>query len=124
MEARDRTNLRRALWGVLLIAVGVVFLFDQFGLVDVGRLGRWWPAAVMALGVVRLATPDSRKQIAEGVSFLLFGLWFFACTWHWLDLTYGNSWPIVLVIWGNEIVLVALLERLRIGPAGKEPRHA
>jgi hypothetical protein len=124
MERPNRKNTRRAVWGVLLMAVGIFFFLGQVGLVSVMRLGHWWPLIIVMIGLVRLVAPDSRKQFAAGLSFVLFGLWFFACTRHWWGLTWANSWPLALVICGSKIVLVAALDRLNIGPEGKEQHRA
>jgi hypothetical protein len=39
---------------VLLIAIGVLFLLDNLDIVKIGRLVRYWPALLIALGVYLL----------------------------------------------------------------------
>ncbi len=112
------------MWGAVLIAVGTVFLLDQLGVIAIEPIGHWWPAILILMGVIRLVAPESRRQLASGVTFVLLGLWFFACIRHWLGLGYHNAWPLLLVIIGAEIVLSAVLERLPLGPVEKEGRHA
>jgi predicted membrane protein len=45
----------RVLFGLALIALGLVFLLDRAGVLDAGRtIADWWPVAVIALGAVQL----------------------------------------------------------------------
>ena len=49
-------GLRRAqtYWAVILIAVGVLFLLDNFRIVRIGELLRFWPLILIALGASAL----------------------------------------------------------------------
>jgi hypothetical protein len=98
-------------------------MLDQMRFADLGRLWSWWPAALIIIGVGRLALPDTPRQRISGVSFILFGFWFFACIRHWYGLTFGRGWPLVLVIFGIETMLAALLERREPTAVGKEESH-
>ena len=115
----ERQNWKKGVWGVVLIALGVVFLLVQFGVVELRGIGRWWPAIPILFGVIRIATIESVRHLATGISFILWGLWFFACTEHWYGLTYRNGWPLVLVIVGFEAILLASSPR----PGKGEQRH-
>jgi membrane-bound ClpP family serine protease len=119
----ERTNRRRVAWGVILITLGAFLLLLQLGTFNWVHWGVWWPAILVVIGVVRIAAPEHPRHIASGVTMILLGLWFFACTNHWYELTYRRAWPLLLVIFGFEIVIKAVLERL--GPAREEEeRHA
>lgn len=120
MEARDRddVNRRKAWWGVFLIAIGIVFLLDQLELVNLPGLGHLWPAILVMFGLFRLAVPRRRRDFSTGVMFVLLGLWFFANEGAWWGLHYGNSWPILLVIFGFTSVLRAVRREPRRGCVG------
>ncbi|HEY3216009.1 MAG TPA: DUF5668 domain-containing protein [Candidatus Eisenbacteria bacterium] len=109
---------------MVLIVAGTVFLLDQLGIIAIEPIGHWWPGILVVMGVIRIVAPEARRQIASGVTFVLLGLWFFACTRHWHGLGYHNAWPLLLVIIGAEIVLGAALDRLPSGAVEQEPPHA
>ena len=109
---------KKAIWGVVLIALGVVFLLDQFEILELRGIGHWWPAFLILIGLTRIVTLENPRHIASGIGFVLWGLWFFACMQHWYGLTYRTAWPLILVIIGFEAVLMAF-----IGRAGKGEQH-
>jgi hypothetical protein len=48
-------DVGRLLLGVLVVAVGGVFLLDGLGVLDAGTtIGDWWPSAIVALGALQL----------------------------------------------------------------------
>jgi apolipoprotein N-acyltransferase len=111
---------RRVIWGVVLIGVGALFLLAKLDLVEIGRFRHWWPAILIGIGTVWMVAPERPRQFASGLSMVLIGFWLFACLRHWWDLTFRNAWPVVVVIYGIEMVLAALLESRR---PTKEERH-
>lgn len=116
---------KRVVWGVILISVGVVLLLSQLGYSGVLPDITWWPAILLVLGMAQIFAAERPKGIASGVSLMMMSVWFFACTHHWYGLTYRNGWPLLLVIFGGEMVLAGLLEWLfPYEPAlEKEERH-
>jgi hypothetical protein len=64
-------------WGVFLVAAGVVALGFRAGLFSVGafaELGRLWPLALIALGILVLAGHIAGARIGGAVVALLFGV--------------------------------------------------
>jgi predicted membrane protein len=101
----------RVLFGLALIALGVVFLLDRADVLEAGEtIGDWWPAAIVALGVVQLL--DRPRSLlgpgivmGVGVVLLLFTT----------DVVTGSVfallWPALLIAVG-----VAILFRHGRGP--------
>ena len=51
-------------WGVILIVVGILFLLDQWDLLDFGYLfERFWPALIIVLGIQMLLR--ARRQNSQ-----------------------------------------------------------
>lgn len=100
--------------GLLLLALGIVFLAEELGLADLGwAFERLWPLLIVALGVSKLLDPGKRRG---GIWITALGLWLLVGTLELWNLDIGDSWPLLLVFAGFGIVLDALL-----GKPGAEP---
>jgi hypothetical protein len=105
MAAAGHTRgMKKVIWGVFLIALGVVLLLERLGLPGLVEVEAWWPLVLVVIGVTSLV--DGRPGSA--LTMMLLGVWFFAVTNDWNGLTYGNSWPLVLVAVGAGMVVKAL----------------
>ena len=92
-------------FGLLIIAVGVVFTLDNLGLADSERYWRWWPSAVILVGLAKLwQARDGMSNPIAGVFFLLVGGWFQLHTLGVIDRDLWNFWPLLLVFIGSMIV--------------------
>ncbi|MBK7315117.1 LiaF transmembrane domain-containing protein [Candidatus Aalborgicola defluviihabitans] len=111
--ARHHDNPRkRLLWGASLIAVGTVFLLDRLAVLDLAQyLGpqtRWWhylPLLLALGGVIAVVSAQSARQVLKGLIDIVLGTWVFACLEHLWALTFSNSWPIVLIAYGLQMLL-------------------
>lgn len=100
-------NKDRVWWGLVLIAVGVVFLADRMGAVDAWPLlAGWWPLAVIAAGLLRLTSrpPDlSGAAVVTAIGLLLLA-------WR-QDLLPENLWAYVLPVGLIVAGIILLLHR-------------
>ncbi|HEX5630485.1 MAG TPA: LiaF domain-containing protein [Acidimicrobiia bacterium] len=101
-------NSGRTLFGALVAGLGILFLLDATGAVDAGEvISRWWPAAIVALGVFQGMAGSTRRSATVLV---LVGLGLLAVTSGILgSAAWGYVWPVALVLvglwilfgWGN-----------------------
>ena len=112
MRIRLRRRRQGATWGLFLVGIGVLLLFVQIGALRLPEIREWWPAILIVIGTAVAAAARKPAQIAEGVGLMLIGVWFFAVTLHWYGLTYFRGWPLLVVIWGFQLVLAAVLDGL------------
>lgn len=93
-------NPGRLFVGVVLIALGVVFLLDRFGVAQAGRLiGSFWPVVIIAMGVLQLAIAR-RASVGAGI-LVLVGLILLAASLNLLPANAGELfWPLVLIAIG------------------------
>jgi hypothetical protein len=89
--------------GLVLIVVGAVLLFADFR--DVIR--EWWPMTLVVIGAPRLFRRDT---IWSGLWLIALGGWFQAVRLHLFDLTFRNSWPLLLIVFGAGIALRAVFD--------------
>ena len=55
---RDRGGL---VPGLIMIAVGTMFLLERLGYISTGQVWRLWPLVVISIGLVHLVRPDSGR---------------------------------------------------------------
>jgi Domain of unknown function (DUF5668) len=48
--------------GIILIVVGALLLANNFDLLSLGWLRQWWPAILIAVGVMSLMRPDRARR--------------------------------------------------------------
>jgi predicted membrane protein len=93
-------NPGRLLVGVVLIALGVVYLLDRLGVAQAGRLiGSLWPLVVIAAGLLQMAV--TRRVHIGAVIVVLVGLLLLASSLHLLPANaWELFWPLVLIAIG------------------------
>jgi cell wall-active antibiotic response 4TMS protein YvqF len=93
-------NPGRLLVGVVLIALGVVYLLDRLGVAQAGRLiGSLWPLVVIAAGLLQMAV--TRRAHIGAVIVVLVGLLLLASSLHLLPANaWELFWPLVLIAIG------------------------
>jgi hypothetical protein len=91
--------------GLLLIALGALFLAGTLGALEVGTLiRRWWPLVLVLVGAERVLLAAHHRTggltiMAIGAGLLAFTLG--AVPWHWI----GRFWPLLLIGLGLWLVL-------------------
>ena len=104
-------------FGIIIIVVGVLITLDNLNVVYARELFRWWPLALMALGMVQLFESDSAGRRMAGAILLGIGSLFLLERLHVLQFFVRELWPLILVLIGLA-VLWSAWTRERIPPAG------
>jgi len=96
----------RIFWGLLLVVLGVLFLFDQMGRLDFGDLiGRYWPVIFILIGISILLS-NNFKNVGSGVFFILFGAFFLLLRMRVFDqAVWHYAWPLAIIGVGLWILL-------------------
>ena len=97
-------NPKSLVWGIFLIALGGAFLLERMGVLDLPNLGTLWPAVFWVIAISHALD----RRPGSALFFVFMGSWFFACQFEWMNLTYRNSWSLMLVALGLSIVVGAL----------------
>jgi predicted membrane protein len=96
--AASKRSQGRIFWGLVLIAIGVLFLLDQMGELDFGYLfSRYWPAIFILIGI-SIILGNNFQNVGPGIFFILFGTFFLLMrirvfhhtAWHYF-------WPILII---------------------------
>lgn len=120
---------KQAVWGLLLIAVGTVVLLDRMYYIDAGAYWHWHyaPLLLVVVGINQTIGYPSPREFGNGLWTVFIGLWLFACFEHVFGLTFRNSWPLFILVWGVKLVCEPLVARRFANQAQqsvlKHPEH-
>ena len=96
----------RLVFGLLLLALGAIFLADNLDLVDGDELlHRLWPAAFAAIGVAVLLEPGAGRGRWWGVVWVLAGGWIWADQEGWIEVDFWEVFfPVALLVVGGSLI--------------------
>ena len=112
---------KQMMWGLVLIVVGLVFLLDRLGIADAYELWHYWPLLLVVAGINQTIGYPSAREFTNGLWLVFIGLWLFAVSEGFLGLTFRNSWPLFILMWGLQLVLGPVIARRF--PSAKEKDH-
>lgn len=98
----------RLVWGLVLLAVGVLFTLDNLGYTDASRVLRWWPLLALAWGVMCTFGVGCRRRPGVGGIWLVVGTVALLHNVHLVRLSLEDIFPLFLVAIGGSIVLRSL----------------
>ncbi|HLA77304.1 MAG TPA: DUF5668 domain-containing protein [Vicinamibacteria bacterium] len=87
----------RLILGLSLMALGVVFTLDNLRLIEAGRLLRFWPAVLVAIGIQKLLAPGAG---ARWLAWLWIGIgsWLLAGNLDLISVSFWKLWPGLLIL--------------------------
>jgi hypothetical protein len=110
-QVEHRIDPGRLFAGVMMIGLGVLFLLDRFDVADFSDVIRhYWPMFIIAIGLSKVMR---RGTVWPGLWLITLGTWLQLVTLRLFGLTYGNSWPVLLVALGGGMIVRTLFESAR-----------
>jgi hypothetical protein len=96
----DIGSAERLVPAIVLVAVGAIFLLNNLHIVYAQEIFRFWPAILIAFGVVKLV--DSTDNSGRGCGGILLGLgaFFLARNLGFIDVAFWDLWPVLLIAFG------------------------
>jgi hypothetical protein len=111
-EAKERNQkVTAAVFGVILIGLGVLFLLDNFEIYDAEQLRDYWPVLLIGLGLPSLIAPKDAGDVPWGVVTLAAGTFFLLRNLDVIDWRFRDIWPLFLVLAGVALIARSLAER-------------
>jgi len=95
----------QVLFGFIVIAIGVLFTLDNLNIVDATDYLQYWPAALVALGAVKLwnARVEGRGWLG-GLIFTGVGAWMLVQHITYIRIDVRDFWPLMFVCIGGYLV--------------------
>ena len=99
--------------GVVMILMGVVFMLAEFDVVEFGDImSLYWPMIIVFLGASKLF---DRSTVWSGLWLLAMGIWMQAARLQAFGLTFGSSWPLLMIVFGAGVIVRAIMEMKNYG---------
>ena len=90
--------------GLLVIAVGVLFLLDNLGLIPFRNAISFWPVVFIVGGVSMLVSDDERKPRPLGVAFIIVGVVLLLQRMGFVFFSWHVVWPLLLILGGGHLL--------------------
>jgi predicted membrane protein len=97
----------RLIAGLMVVGFGLALMFDNLGWMDAGRLIRYWPFGIIAIGVVKLVQAQSWSGRVFGGIICVVGAMLAADVVLVVHMNIFRWWPLAIVAFGVLIVLKA-----------------
>ena len=106
------------LLGLFIIGVGVLFTLDNLGIAQAHDYLRYWPAGLVALGLLKLYDArDGRGGAAGGFIITLAGMWLLLEATVDIRISFHEMWPMLLVFLGAYLVWRGVAGPRPVAPA-------
>jgi predicted membrane protein len=104
-DARGPVMTPHLFVGLFIITVGVLVTLDNLGLADTERFFRYWPVALILVGLQKLA--HSREGMGGafgGFVITVAGVWLLLEEVALVRVSFWDLWPMLLVFFGGYLV--------------------
>lgn len=99
----DRNQASQIMAGLLLVALGLLFLGRRLDLIQGIDFSRLWPVILLVIGAGKFFGPRDENQPRSGLWLMFLGGLFLAHTFRLMTL--DRSWPLFIVAGGVSILL-------------------
>jgi predicted membrane protein len=110
------------IFGLLFIFWGSLQLLDRLGIVDQEALWRFWPVALVVIGLAKILSPGESGRF-WGAMFLIAGAILLTSnlgyTIHGVRIRFWDLWPLLFIAIGVNLIWNVLTRSRRSTPNGK-----
>jgi predicted membrane protein len=128
MANENRHALGQVVVGLLVVAMGVLFLLDNLGYLSMRHALSFWPIALIVAGAAMLASQEKRDGQVSGLVVIGVGLVVLLKHMGLFYIRWNMVWPVLLIVGGGLIVFRTLgggrAARVSLDKAGATPENA
>ena len=96
---------------IAIISLGVLLTLDNLDILEARDYFRFWPTALMALGLAKVFQPQGSPGRISGFILTLFGTLLLLNNMHWLHFRVRDLWPLALILIGCSMLWQVLHRR-------------
>ena len=111
MDLGPRRSKGLMVAGVVIIALGVVLLLNQFVLLPHGIELHFWPTVLIVVGILKLLGGDHTPDRVVGVVLIGVGTVWQTNALGLTHITWGQAWPLFIILVGVLFILHSLSEQ-------------
>ena len=90
----------RMIFGLALVACGLAWTLENLGVPGVEQFTRWWPAALVVYGFVRITGLDGTRRVVSGALVMLIGGYMLLREFDIVRVSIFRLWPVWLIVIG------------------------
>ena len=109
-ETTNRASIQVVI-GILVIAVGVLFLLDNLGILDFHGIARFWPVSFIVIGAIKMSDTKSHNGYFFGALLIFIGVLMTLNRLGFLYFSWRTMWPLLLIVLGGSVLYKALTGR-------------
>lgn len=110
-ELQPRGMTSQVVLGLLVIGMGLLFLLDNLGILDMHRAFSFWPMVFVIAGTVKLCDTRTQGGVLMGGGLVGIGILMMLDRMGVIDFNWRTVWPLVLIGLGVFLVTKALRGR-------------
>ncbi|WP_306392635.1 LiaI-LiaF-like domain-containing protein [Telluria beijingensis] len=107
-DPHPRNATTQVVLGLLVIAMGLLFLLDNLGFVDMHRAFSFWPMLFVIVGTVKLCDTRTQGGTMLGAAMVGIGVLLMLDRMDIIDFSWRTIWPLVLIGLGGFLVAKAI----------------
>jgi predicted membrane protein len=107
--------------GLVFVTVGAVFLLGNMGILDVGRIIRFWPVILIAAGLFKIVESGEDYAQSGGIFWVVVGGLFLLGNLGILRVAFRDLWPVVLIGIGALMLWRSALSRRTVREFSENP---
>lgn len=108
---RQRSPASQVVVGLMVIALGVMFLLDNLGLLDFRYSMHFWPLVLVVIGILKILQTRTAGGALVGGLLILFGGLLTLKGLGLVYITWRTLWPILLIVAGMAVVYRSITGR-------------
>ena len=100
-----RRGFGTAILGIGVLAVGTIFLLDNFGIIEARNLSAYWPVLLVLVGISHFVRPSGSRCVLSGSIWVGIGAILLLSNLGYIGFEIWDLWPVVLVVVGLSLIL-------------------
>lgn len=111
MAKHPHSKSHQLIWGVVILAMGLVFLLDNLYILEARYIMRFWPVILVVFGILKVMQSPGHAPAIFGWGLIAVGT---LMTLHRLDIIFfrfRDWWPLILILVGAAMMARGWLSR-------------